>query len=313
MLSVFGVDIELVIMDAGYASNYNLSELLATKIPFLTRLPDNRKDYRKLIEEESGNLKDVENLFLYGDRTFAGKRVQIPFEGYQLFAYIMLDIHQEELDIQRAMQKFKDDEAEIRHQNLRKASLNAGKFILISSCEYSIDEVLPLYYTRQTIEQVFDTNKNYANGFPLRGHSEETILGFTLVAFIATIVYSCINQRLSDSKLSAHSAIKLMRELRLKVFDNVKILEELTKEHKAIFNCLKLSNPYMVESGTRLHKSDSFLANLNSPQRGRGRPKGSKNKQKTSPRDLPTKNSEAPRRRGRPKGSKNKKNVSQPT
>jgi hypothetical protein len=35
-------------------------------------------------------------------------------------------------------------------------------------------EILPLYYTRQQIEQIFDIGKNYADLLPLRVQSEDT-------------------------------------------------------------------------------------------------------------------------------------------
>jgi hypothetical protein len=50
----------------------------------------------------------------------------------------------------------------------KKALQNCGVFILISNSLVGTDEILPLYYTRQTVEQVFDVGKNYAELLPLR-------------------------------------------------------------------------------------------------------------------------------------------------
>jgi hypothetical protein len=337
MLATYGVNVDVVIMDAGYASIHNILELISSNISFLTRMPDNRKEYKKLIEDHGANLLCPENMFKYGDRTLCGKRVPINFEGHPLFAYVMLDLCQANLDIEYAMNKYQYSED--RELKIQKALINAGKFILLSSNEYSIPEILPLYYTRQTIEQVFDIKTNYAGGLPLRGHSEATIRGIILISFIATIVNSSISHKLSGSKFSAHAAIITMRHLRLKVYDYVKILEELTKDQKEIFKLLNLANPFVVESGNKLHESDSFLAYLNHERRGRGRPMGSKNKSNviqpnrlhsdniTDSLERPPRtecpkghqnkleiyphqgmasNDGTPRRKGRPKGSKNK-------
>lgn len=54
--------------------------------------------------------------------------------------------------------------------------------------EIDTKEVLPLYYARQQIEQVFDIAKNYADILPLRVHGEDTFRGHLLLCFIATII-----------------------------------------------------------------------------------------------------------------------------
>jgi transposase len=63
-----------------------------------------------------------------------------------------------------------------------------GLFIRISFAEINTMEVLPLYYARQQIEQVFDIAKNYADILPLRVHGEDTFRGHLLLCFIATII-----------------------------------------------------------------------------------------------------------------------------
>ncbi|MDR1607644.1 MAG: transposase, partial [Deltaproteobacteria bacterium] len=59
--------------------------------------------------------------------------------------------------------------------------------------DYKINEILELYYNRQTIEQVFDTGKNYCGLLPVRVHSEETFRGILLISFIASVIYSFIS------------------------------------------------------------------------------------------------------------------------
>jgi transposase len=50
------------------------------------------------------------------------------------------------------------------------------------------DQVLPLHYTRQQIQQVFDISKNYADILPIRGYSEQTFHGHLFILFVATII-----------------------------------------------------------------------------------------------------------------------------
>ena len=43
-----------------------------------------------------------------------------------------------------------------------------GAFVLVSSRRIAIDKILPTYYTRHKIEQIFDIGKNYADMLPIR-------------------------------------------------------------------------------------------------------------------------------------------------
>ena len=48
-----------------------------------------------------------------------------------------------------------------------------GAFAILTSEEMSEDKLLPMYYTRQQVEQVFDISKNYADLLPIRVQSEQ--------------------------------------------------------------------------------------------------------------------------------------------
>lgn len=43
-----------------------------------------------------------------------------------------------------------------------------GAFAILTSEEISEDRLLPMYYTRQQVEQVFDISKNYSDLLPIR-------------------------------------------------------------------------------------------------------------------------------------------------
>lgn len=56
-----------------------------------------------------------------------------------------------------------------------------GVFILLSSEDMGAEEILPLYYTRQQIEQVFDIGKNNADLLPLRLQNEDAFRGHLML------------------------------------------------------------------------------------------------------------------------------------
>ena len=64
------------------------------------------------------------------------------------------------------------------------AMQHQGIFALITGREYTIEELLPAYYQRQSAEQIFDFAKNYTKLLPLRVQSEETFNGHLLLSYI---------------------------------------------------------------------------------------------------------------------------------
>lgn len=57
------------------------------------------------------------------------------------------------------------------------AMQSEGLFGVISSHEYPCREILPTYYQRQSIEQIFDFVKNYTKLLPLHTQNENVLRG----------------------------------------------------------------------------------------------------------------------------------------
>ncbi len=68
--------------------------------------------------------------------------------------------------------------------------------MLITSKEVTINEIVPLYYTRQMSEQIFGISKNDLNLLLLRIHSEKNFRGFIFLIFLTLIVYLGIKRTL---------------------------------------------------------------------------------------------------------------------
>jgi transposase len=79
-------------------------------------------------------------------------------------------------------------------------------FILISSEKIEPAEVMPLYYTRQVVEQIFDTSKNSTDLLPIRVHSEESFRGHLLLNVMATVVHLSINKLLKGTAYNTDGA-----------------------------------------------------------------------------------------------------------
>jgi hypothetical protein len=319
MLVAQGIDIELVLVDAGYYSDNNLSELTESNIAFITRMPESRSEFSKLVKNYADKIIDAENYVEYGDRCLYGLKVPSEIYKGRKFAYVMIDARAKFDQDCRVLRdyKVKNVPSSITNEKLR----TNGLFVLLSTNEYSLEEILPKYYTRQEVEQVFDISKTYTDIEPLRGHVEATIRGILLTSFLATAVYSAISSKLSGSKYSAHAALIKMLGLNIKIYENGRFLEELTADQRKICSFLGFVCPFEEECGNML-KKNSLIANIKSQHRKRGRPKGSKNKltqelysgngEINQQSSTDAQNPESVRHKGRPKGSKNKEKTVSP-
>jgi transposase len=169
----------MVIMDAGYYSLNNLTQLTTNNIFFITLVTKKRKEFKSLNDEHGSDLEHGSNSITYRDRALCCKKVLIFLFSNELYVYLLLDFQKEYKDELNCSCKYKNNTD--KNSKIDYDFLIAEKFILLLSNLYNINEILPLYYTRQTIERVFDISKIYGGLLPLRGHSEETLRVILLI------------------------------------------------------------------------------------------------------------------------------------
>ena len=127
--------------------------------------------------------------------------------------------------------------------DVHKARSTQGLFVLVSSRPISVDKVLPMYYMRSQIEQVFDICKNNTNMLPLRVQSEETFRGHLLIAFIASVIVRMLQEDLSKTSYTPESAFLALRNHKCKVFDDQVLTMEAAKKANDIYKIFKLKIP----------------------------------------------------------------------
>jgi hypothetical protein len=232
-----GVNTKFAILDAGYYSDENIREFFEHKISFLTRMKENRVLYKELVVEQMSTLESRENLIEYNGRYVYLKRVPCRLVGHNAYAYIGLDIERKASEANKTFQRAKDNKMDTGQvfDSIQKQ----GIFVLISSRRIAIANVLPLYYTRQQIEQIFDIGKNYADMLPLRVQTEETFRGHLLLTFIVTIVMKKLQDALKKSTITPMSLFLNLRNQKCKVYDDKVITQEAFKK---AHDCYKLFN-----------------------------------------------------------------------
>ena len=229
-LEQMGVKASFALIDAGYYSKDNIKELYKQNISFLTRLPAGRKLYKTLISEHK-DVESAENIVLYGKRALYVKCVPVDLFDNNGFAYIVCDIKRKGNEINNFLIAAKEDK--LSNEEIDIALSGKGKFIIISSEKIPINEVIPLYYTRQTAENLFGISKGFLDFLPLRTHSIETFRGYLMLTFISLIVCIEMKKRLGD-KFTVEGALTEMENLMCKTYDDLVLVSEPTKKMKAI-------------------------------------------------------------------------------
>lgn len=229
-LSRYGVKEIFLYLDAGFFSEDNIKALYERNLPFLTRLPAGRTLYKELIASDVKDLESRANMVLYGERGLFVKQKQIELFGKKVNAYLVLDPERKGRELTRLI---KETVGEGPTTDLEYDFLTRGIMILVSSSEFSKEDVVPAYYTRQMAEMLFGFSKDDLGILPLRVHSELAIRGFLFMQFITLIAFAQLKNKL-DKKYTVEEALLTLRNLKCKVYEKEVVISELTKQQKEI-------------------------------------------------------------------------------
>lgn len=299
-LKTYNINIDSLIADAGYYSIDNIKDLFTLAIPFLTRVPPNRKIYKNIINDNIDDIDDSKYLERYNKRILHIKMVPWEINNNICFAYIVLDFDKQIKEYYKLA--FNGIEDNISKDEIAKLKKKCGLFMLLSSINLQTKDIIPFYYSRQSIEQIFDVSKNNADIIPLRTHSEITLRGHLLISFITTILYLILTIKLKGSSYNALNAIEIFEGLKINMYDNVKVITEPVKKMKEVAKNLDFIIPKLE---SQLSQNLSLLKHM---KRSRGRPKkvntdlGVQSKQlKGSTKSTQQSEGVSKRQRGRPR------------
>jgi hypothetical protein len=186
------------------------------------------------------------NIIIYGDRLLYGKKVETDLFGHKCYAYIILDFDRKVAEGKKYVINACEDK--VNPEEIDKKMKGKGVFILLSAEPVETREILPLYYTRQSIEQVFDLSKNNADLLPLRVHSIERYRGHLLASFIGTTILMMIANMSKNSKFNSINVFHTMRRLFVNIInDKDYIIQEPNKQMNDIIKYFKLTLPDNIE------------------------------------------------------------------
>ena len=247
-LKAQNINTRFAILDAGYLTKENTEELLRNKISFVTRMRENSSLYQKLVEEHLPTLCSEENLVSYNSRYIYLKRIECELlPGHKGYAYLGMDLAMRSMEASKLFENagsMKLTEAQV-HQQLRRK----GVFVLVATRPVAKEKILPLYYTRQQIEQVFDISKNNTNLLPLRVHDEDTFRGHLLLSFVAAIICKQLQDDLKETPFTPEIALLALRNHKCKVFESEVITMEATKKANTLYKKfrIKVEHTYPIQ------------------------------------------------------------------
>ena len=214
------------------------------KINFITRLPRSHKVFYELVKQTKYMMESSKNAVTYGDRVVFIKSKKVNLYDHDMYAHVFLDPSKKAKDTNLLLKNNLDDTLSKKDkQELDSKVKNAGYFILLSFNDIEKPNVLPSYYARQFIEQIFGFAKSNNNLLPLRVHSEQSIRGYLMLSFLALIIFIIMRQRV---KMPMDKTLIALRSLKAKIFDTEVIIQEVNKKNKDIMKSLKIILPTVL-------------------------------------------------------------------
>ena len=250
-LEQYGISVNHAILDAGYFSEKNAIELLESGIPFMTRLAPNKPLFK---DAAAGNLDDLMSqkyAYRYGERLVFIKKVPIKIGDYDANIFLCIDEDMYLMQHKKTILNAIDDKKGADETDAAVKQL--GAFAILATEDLEESDLLPLYYTRQQVEQVFDITKNYADLLPIRVESKQAFAGHLLICFMATAIIQKLQQELLKRRskkakaLNAESIFWYLRNQKCKVYKDYTIPQEPRKEVNAIYDIFGMKCPHKIE------------------------------------------------------------------
>lgn len=246
-LKANGVNTKFAILDAGYYTGVNADALLDAGISFITRLKSNFKIYKQVVERNLPTLESRENLVRYNKRLVYVKCVPCMIgakENCSAYAYLCKD-----LTMKHELEKHLVERAEdlnMADGDVFDAMQSQGIFVLVSSRKISKDNLLPLYYTRDQVEKIFEICKQDEKILPLNVETERTFRGHLMMTFISAAVLKMMSDTLKKTPLTTETMFMNLHEQHAVIYDNELITAEPTKKMNEAYKAFKMQCPVTI-------------------------------------------------------------------
>lgn len=246
-LKANGVNTKFAILDAGYYTEVNADALIDAGVSFMARMKSNFKVYQRAVKNYLPGLESKENAVLYNNRLVYVKCIPCRIgkkEDKPAYAYLCKDMAMRHEQEKKLIERAGDE-------NLSGADIfddlqKQGVFILITTRKVSKDKLLPLYYTRDQVEKIFELCKQDGKILPVNVENENTFRGHLMMTFIAAAVLKLMSGKLSGTSLTTESMFMILHEQHALVYDEEFITTEPVKKMNEAYKAFKVLCPEKI-------------------------------------------------------------------
>ncbi|MDR2199224.1 MAG: hypothetical protein LBR53_07215 [Deltaproteobacteria bacterium] len=254
------VHIGSVMTDFGIYGSDIFGFLTDSGVPIITFAEKYGELFMKLLKRHGADLENPRYFVPYGEGGLYVKKIPFDHLGRIFSAYLIHDVQKAVYDQLRRMLGL-----HFGPDVVGDSISTFGKFILLSFKNYKLSEVVDLYRANDLAHDFLSALNSYTVSDPDSGIFHESFRGASLICFIADIVRSLIDRYLKGSSVSKPLAFARLRNLFIKCYDKITVVEDPTSEQKKIFKLLRLDCPFFTESGKLFPKALSPLKFPESP------------------------------------------------
>jgi transposase len=279
-----GVQNYTMIMDRGFFSTANIQEMVSADLSFIIPPKSTLKNVTEAISAIHRSIDDPENLELYEKEPLFVMPVDIEVGKNKLKGYAYYDQKREQLERSTLYKRLYDlmerlkavtlkswmipsevfretakkdakfiewkaidgkFEVSLRKNAVSQAINKMGKFILLYRGEFSWNDCLSLYRSKDVVEKGFDVLKNDIELMPTNLRTNNSLSGYLFVAFLALILRMKLTRLMVNAELNKRYSVEgLLTELeKIKLMilpDGEKITTEITKKQREILDALHM-------------------------------------------------------------------------
>lgn len=241
------MSISRFVLDRGFYSSRNITQMIREKIPFLMPLPAHTQLASQLLSETKTDLMSAVNGFVHQGQTLFHVMRRVKLNDSPCDAHVYLDqerkaremntlvrrvteveewISREEyLSLHEVLQAIDEkapalkklwdirlvDGKAVLARKKNSLSIRANRFgkhiILSKSSRLSREEVVWLYRRKDMVEKLFDVLKNELDSNRPRIHSREALEGRLFITFLSILLYFLVLSKMKNNEYLAQFSI----------------------------------------------------------------------------------------------------------
>ena len=265
-----------LIMDRGFYSKKNITQMIREKIKFIIGIPFTLKYAKEQVVKNLETITNAQNYIKVNKDIYFCTTEKVLFEGKKLTAHIFFN-EQKYVDekniflneLIKAEDEIKSKTKDTINSELKKYFTIKGKkritisrneeaiqdkikymgfFSLLSNTKETSQRILEIYRRKELVENSFDDIKNELDMERLRIHNDATLHGKLFVIYISLILKSHINKIMRENNLYRnYTIIELLKEVnkikKVELNEKKCYLTDITSKHQKIYSAFGIEPP----------------------------------------------------------------------